>query len=303
MVTRYFLSFFLIVVGLFGHISNGHAQPYATESQVKVAMRMIGHELLLLSGDSTSRVLPVQKVDDRYKIEFESEFEFVPGQLVELVNNIIAQTEIAPRYLVEVEECETKEVVYSYEIDLTNKSDIIPCGKRDQPLNCYTLFFTILEPKNTVAGLDENSPLFQGNNHFTNSTENEFDKNWLIIPIILLLGVILLVWMKKKKQKTRPEIINIGAYQFDKLNMQLSFKNKTTELSSKESDLLLLLYTSVNTTLERESILKEVWGDDGDYVGRTMDVFISKLRKKLADDSNLKIINIRGVGYKFVVNQ
>ncbi|MBL6447968.1 winged helix-turn-helix transcriptional regulator [Fulvivirga sp. 29W222] len=83
--------------------------------------------------------------------------------------------------------------------------------------------------------------------------------------------------------------------------MTLSHKYKTTELSGKEADLLYLLYSSENQTLKREYILKVVWGDEGDYVGRTLDVFISKLRKKLVADTSLKIINIRGIGYKFVI--
>ncbi|MEM7657278.1 MAG: helix-turn-helix domain-containing protein, partial [Bacteroidota bacterium] len=61
-----------------------------------------------------------------------------------------------------------------------------------------------------------------------------------------------------------------------------------------------LLHRSVNQTLERDQILKEVWGNENGYVGRTLDVFISKLRKKLAADPNLKIINVRGVGYRLV---
>ena len=74
------------------------------------------------------------------------------------------------------------------------------------------------------------------------------------------------------------------------------------ELTSKEADLLLLLYNDVNTTVEREVILNRVWGDEGDYVGRTLDVFISKLRKKLEVDSKVKIVNIRGIGYKLVMD-
>jgi DNA-binding response OmpR family regulator len=63
-----------------------------------------------------------------------------------------------------------------------------------------------------------------------------------------------------------------------------------------------LLNNTVNNTVEKEIILKEVWGDEGDYVGRTLDVFISKLRKKLESDDKVKIVNVRGVGYKLVVN-
>ena len=63
----------------------------------------------------------------------------------------------------------------------------------------------------------------------------------------------------------------------------------------------MLLYQKANTTVERDIILNKVWGDEGDYVGRTLDVFISKLRKKLETDSTIKIVNIRGVGYKLVI--
>ena len=58
----------------------------------------------------------------------------------------------------------------------------------------------------------------------------------------------------------------------------------------------------MNKPIAREDILQRIWGDEGDYVGRTLDVFISKLRKKLAADASLKIVNLRGVGYKLVMD-
>ena len=84
--------------------------------------------------------------------------------------------------------------------------------------------------------------------------------------------------------------------------MLLSIDNQTIELSNKETELLALLHSSANEPVEREVLLHKVWGDNGDYVGRTLDVFISKLRKKLEADSSVKIVNIRGVGYKLVMN-
>jgi len=65
--------------------------------------------------------------------------------------------------------------------------------------------------------------------------------------------------------------------------------------------LLSLLYASVNETVNKETLLNKVWGDEGDYVGRTLDVYISKLRKKLESDTSIKLKNIRGVGYKLIV--
>ena len=94
--------------------------------------------------------------------------------------------------------------------------------------------------------------------------------------------------LKQQLEKTEFELIK-------------STEKEKTELSSKEADLLMLLYSSLNQTLERETILNKVWGDEGDYVGRTLDVFISKLRKKLEQDPEIKIVNVRGVGYKMVI--
>ncbi len=107
---------------------------------------------------------------------------------------------------------------------------------------------------------------------------------------------------KKRRPKQSGDVVNIGLFQFDQKGMRLNLKAQSIELSSKETDLLYLLFTNENKTLEREYILNVVWGDEGDYVGRTLDVFISKLRKKLEADSNVKIINVRGVGYRFVVS-
>ena len=83
--------------------------------------------------------------------------------------------------------------------------------------------------------------------------------------------------------------------------MVLIRKEKTIELTSKENELLSLLYEFANETVNKETILNKVWGDEGDYVGRTLDVYISKLRKKLENDSSIELKNIRGIGYKLIV--
>ena len=108
--------------------------------------------------------------------------------------------------------------------------------------------------------------------------------------------------MKKKSPQLDTDLIQIGQYAFDQKRMSLKLKTKSIELSSKESELLFLLFSNENKTLEREHILNVVWGDEGNYVGRTLDVFISKLRKKLEEDPSIKIINVRGIGYRFVIN-
>ncbi len=264
---------------------------------------MIGHELLLLSGDSLSRVFPVEGDGDRYRIRFESEFQFKPEALVALIDSIVKQTGIAMSYLVEVEECAASQVVYSYLVGAQSNTDLVPCRHRVQPRGCYQLSFTILQAGNT----EKIMAATQAGVH-DHTAAGSKQANTAVIALsaaaLLVLSGGIFVYFRKKPARagTDPDMITIGASLFDKRNMTLSFKNEVMELTGKESDLLLLLYRAVNEIVSRDVILHTVWGDEGDYIGRTLDVFISKLRKKLEADTSLKIINIRGVGYKLIVN-
>ena len=96
-------------------------------------------------------------------------------------------------------------------------------------------------------------------------------------------------------------LIEIGEYTFDNIKQTLTYNNKIQELTHRESDLLYHLYQSKNKVLERGYILNKLWGNDDFFNARSMDVFISKLRKKLQKDEKIKILNIRGVGYKLII--
>ncbi|NND80098.1 MAG: winged helix-turn-helix transcriptional regulator, partial [Maribacter sp.] len=138
----------------------------------------------------------------------------------------------------------------------------------------------------------------------TRFTERPIKLSYIIaLAMFSILALILfIIWKRKRKFAIDPNLIPLGTYQFDKRNTELIIEHQRIDLTGKEADLLLLLYNEVNTTVEREVLLNMVWGDEGDYVGRTLDVFISKLRKKLEFDSKVKIVNIRGVGYKLVLD-
>ncbi len=275
--------------------STGFAQTDA-ERQEKVAMRKIGHEVLLSIGDSTSRVLPIEKEGNGYRISFSSEFGFDPDQLAATIDTIMASNNIATSYVVEVNDCDTNFVVYSYKGGSSANQGELACRGRIQPVGCYNLFVTILEfPEPLVSETD---------NELVSKESNMVNRLiWILASIALILGFIVFVIKRGKRVAgIDPNVIPIGAYLFNRRKMELSFKDESIELTSKECDLLQLLCDSTNDTVERETILKMVWGDEGDYVGRTLDVFISKLRKKLEADSNVKIVNVRGVGYKLVLN-
>jgi two-component system, OmpR family, response regulator len=97
------------------------------------------------------------------------------------------------------------------------------------------------------------------------------------------------------------EQYDIGIYKFDAVNMKLTTVNGTQSLTPKESSLMRLLCRNKNQLLSREKALKEIWGDENYFVGRSMDVFIARLRKYLKDDPNVSIANVHGTGFRLEV--
>jgi DNA-binding response OmpR family regulator len=106
---------------------------------------------------------------------------------------------------------------------------------------------------------------------------------------------------KPAAEQKGKNIFAIGKYTFDYEQQNLQIAGKLQKLTSKESELLKLLCLHVNDTLERELALKLVWGEDSYFNGRSMDVFISKLRKYLQGDEKVEIMNVHGRGFKLVV--
>lgn len=95
--------------------------------------------------------------------------------------------------------------------------------------------------------------------------------------------------------------VPIGEYAFDYNNLSLTFGADSDTLTQKEADLLKLLYEHRNQVVKRSYILENIWGKDDYFLGRSLDVFISRLRKYLNRDERIKIENIHGVGFKFKV--
>ncbi len=97
------------------------------------------------------------------------------------------------------------------------------------------------------------------------------------------------------------DIFQIGKYKFDTQKQQLSEGDQVVKLTTKESELLKLLCNNANKVLERNFALKTIWVDDNYFNARSMDVYITKLRKHLKDDASVEILNVHGKGYKLVM--
>lgn len=96
------------------------------------------------------------------------------------------------------------------------------------------------------------------------------------------------------------DVFTVGKYNFDYIHQQLKIGKDVQKLTSKESELLKLLCQHENETMDRRVALNRIWKDDSYYNARSMDVYITKLRKYLKDDSNIQIINVHGIGFKLL---
>lgn len=123
-------------------------------------------------------------------------------------------------------------------------------------------------------------------------------KPFSIEELVLRIGVFL-----KRSQSVLIHKSNyeLGEYSFDYNNLILNRGATPIQLTQKEADILKLFCLNRDRTLKREEILTTVWGDDDYFMGRSLDVFISKLRKYLKDDPQVEIINLHGIGFKLVV--
>ena len=103
-----------------------------------------------------------------------------------------------------------------------------------------------------------------------------------------------------KSEKTE-SIFNIGLYNFDFNNLSLVSPQKSRTLTQKEADVLRYFIINKNTVIKRSAILENIWGEDDYFLGRSLDVFISRLRKYLSEDTSITLENIHGVGFRLKV--
>ena len=173
----------------------------ADEKQLEVSLRMIGHELLLSSGDSTTRVLPLVKDEDGYRIQFANDFALEPNDLVTITDRVLSKSGMVSEYVVEVEDCDSMQVVYAFKVDNTTNSDIIPCSRRDLPKGCYSLlisfpvldFLTVETSENKTAEAEtEESNLFF----------------WLFMGLVIMI-VAVTAYKRKKKSVSHSENPNL----------------------------------------------------------------------------------------------
>ena len=280
-------SFLLIVLVVFA--ADKAENTNFNEAKENIVIRKIGHEILLHSGDSTSRVLPVKHLsENEYQLQFESSLSFFPDSLAKIIQQVISANDLPNDYVVNVIECAHKEVVFGFAILGSEQNTIVPCTERKQPQGCYYINLTFktkfltANKKYVIAaiGMVAMSLIFFG--------LNLYKKRQAITGT-----------NEKDDGPKNIAGIQIGQYLFN--NDELIIGEEKIMLSMKESKLLSIFANSPNQIIDRNRLQKEVWEDEGVIVGRSLDMFISKLRKKLEKDPAVKLVNIHSKGYKLVI--
>ena len=233
--------------------------------RTKISMREVGNQLLLGDQDSTSLILPIFKESNsKYTLAFEKSLSFEPNDLVSIIEQNFILSELPSNYLVEVIRCSDGEVAYSYQMTASIENTIIPCVGRRLPRGCYSIEVT-----------------------FTHAASRSYQSFLIFLTALVLILICLYeikYRIKNKAQKTNKRLetyASIGSFQFYPEQNKLVKAAMEINLSKKECELLAIFVAHPNEIVKRDTLTKKVWEDNGVFVGRSLDTYISKLRKKI----------------------
>jgi len=137
---------------------------------------------------------------------------------------------------------------------------------------------------------------------FQTGADDYITKPFSIEELILRIEVFLKRSKKADIKQDEPSIFELGKYQFNFHTLTLSNREEKYTLTMKEAELLRLFCMNRDKILRREEILRAIWGDDDYFMGRSLDVFISRLRKLLQKDADIHIENAHGIGFKLSID-
>lgn len=271
------LIIILVTLGLRNRSEGDQSFEHAEEI---TRVRNIAHQVLLSADDKNSAALPVEvRTNQEYRIRFQKSFSFSADSLVKIVKaNLFAYK----RYAVLVRDRASNEIVYSFVVSEDSSKTLIPCRQRGLAKGSYDILLR-LNPTHSVSYW------------------------WSTLILVPLIGGAWVLYKRKKLPTSVPvpdqdSYLPIGQFRFNPSNRRLVMDDDEIELTTKEGELLSILSSSLNTVVDRSRLQKEVWEDQGVLVTRSLDMFISRLRKKLSADPSVRIVNVHGKGYKLETN-
>ncbi|MGF7217189.1 DNA-binding winged helix-turn-helix (wHTH) protein [Spirosoma lacussanchae] len=262
------------------------------DDKINLALRRTAHHLLRAAGDSTSRILPVQRTGPHtFQLRLTQAFDY--DTLPALLQASFRLHRITEAYDVAVLDCTTGQVQLGYSVTDLMDNQPVPCSGRARRAGCYTLQVTLAPPAAPAP---------------------RTHTGWLLAAGGLLIGLLYISWQRALAPQTipaqtiptepadvNPDQVRFGNTILDLGRQTLRTAGTEQNLTYREAKLLRLLVQHANRVLERDAILKAVWEDEGITVGRSVDVFVSRLRKLVQADPAVRIVAVHGVGYRLEV--
>lgn len=208
-------------------------------------------------------------------------------------------------------------------LELKGKFDVTLCQDGEEALNAFRkdafdlCILDVMMPKKDgftlgkdIRKVDKTVPIIYATakgmmedktQAFELGGDDYITKPFRVEELLLRINALL----KRSAKDTEEHVVDkfeIGNYFFDYTSQIISYKGQQQKLSTKEAELLRLLCLNKNDVLTREEALVKIWHDDNYFTGRSMDVFLSKLRKYLKEDPSVEIVNVHGKGYKLLVS-
>ena len=284
-----FLVLLLVSFGLMAfvwYVAEKEQAPSTYDAEkVNLALRRTADALLKIAGDSTSRIPPVEQTAERlWLLRLERSFQY--DYLPELLQTSLDAYGITEHYEVAVLRCMDGALLLGYSWMDYAQRDEVPCGGRELPQDCYNLQVRF-----------DSGPTKSG--HFP-------VLGW-VFSGMAALGMFFIgkKWARlvPSKSESAPEVEGLvfGHSRLDMSNQTLICGEKRHTLTYREAKLLHLFAQHPNQVLERSFILNQVWADEGILVGRSVDMFVSRLRKMLRDDATVSLVAVHGVGYRMEV--
>ncbi|WP_421800224.1 winged helix-turn-helix domain-containing protein [Haliscomenobacter sp.] len=262
-------------------------ETHLVPTRVNLALREAGDRLMDLAGDSTSTIAPVRRKDAHtWQLRLERRFNY--DSLPQILRRALLRQAIRLDYNVAVVRCKDNELILGYSASGLELEGEVPCGGRELAADCLNI---------ELSFLDKVIP-----------RPNPWKTSFLLLSGFLFLAALGTVVYRRKTipipslEESNPNQLRFGQSSFDFANQTLWVNDQLKNLTFREAKLLNYLIQHANQVLDRERILEAIWQDEGMLVGRSLDVFISRLRKLLQEDENIKIVSVHGVGYRFEVS-
>ena len=246
--------------------------------QTHLAIRSIGDGLLRSNGDFSTPIPPVRRIaSETFLLTFDKPIAIDPDSLAHLALKYLP-AEIATKSIVNVSDAATEEVVYGFEIDHIRKKEI-PCLGRRLPSSNYTISVSLYNEQKIMM-IYANVPAVS------------------TMSASILIAFLGLMFVKKKSPNAeRSDGMEWNGIQLDMERNRINTHQEVIQLTEKETQILAILFEHVDHLVPREVFLEQIWHKEGVVTDRSLDMYISRLRKKMKVLPNVQIANQHGKGY------